>query len=358
MKREYDLRDDGEEIRTARVWLWEATQGFDKREEWLAWLVSHGVSPVFLMSAASVPPEYRPFLDEAERVFGIPAWFLAGLFQVESDWNPFALNSETGAFGISQQMPQYWEARWEELRRMGLVNFNAPGELQWDPRAQILAGAMVLAGKFENNLGINPGTVDWQGDGWKSDVRVWMAVAAYKGWAAWDQIEVGAGPDREMVRQVERVVDAADRIRNVRVVWPVPGYEGRRHITGWFLEPRTLPDGRPYLHAGIDIAAPEGTPAVAAAPGVVTFVGWMGDYGYTITYRSADHLLLYAHLVEGSAKVRVGDAVNPGQVIGLVGNTGRSAGPHLHFEVRDLRSNTLVDPGIFLGVGPTALLGY
>jgi murein DD-endopeptidase MepM/ murein hydrolase activator NlpD len=87
------------------------------------------------------------------------------------------------------------------------------------------------------------------------------------------------------------------------------------------------------MHRGIDIAAPVGTPIVAAAAGVVEFSGWnSGGYGYMIDIRHADGTRTrYAH--NSRLLVRVGDRVDQGQHIAAMGSTGFSTGPHVHFEI-------------------------
>ncbi len=91
--------------------------------------------------------------------------------------------------------------------------------------------------------------------------------------------------------------------------------------------------GRLAFHTGIDIARPWGTPVKAAKSGVVVFAGWKGGYGRCIIIRhSLGYTTRYGHL--SRIYVRVGQRVKTGQVIGAVGSTGRSTGPHLHFEVR------------------------
>lgn len=91
------------------------------------------------------------------------------------------------------------------------------------------------------------------------------------------------------------------------------------------------------LHPGVDLAAPIGTPITAAAGGRVTWVGWKGGYGnYTcIDHGRADNQRFstcYGH--QSKILVALGQQVRAGQVIGQVGSTGASTGPHLHFEVR------------------------
>ncbi len=91
------------------------------------------------------------------------------------------------------------------------------------------------------------------------------------------------------------------------------------------------------LHAGVDLAAAEGTPIYAAADGTVTQAGWYGGYGnytclYHGLYQGKGLSTCYGH--QSAILVRVGQHVSRGQVIGRVGTTGASTGDHLHFEVR------------------------
>ncbi|MEV4274800.1 M23 family metallopeptidase [Actinoplanes xinjiangensis] len=99
------------------------------------------------------------------------------------------------------------------------------------------------------------------------------------------------------------------------------------------------------LHAGIDLAAPDGTPYKAVHGGTVTAAGYAGGYGYSITIRQDDGTeIIYAH--SRRTLVNKGDVVKAGQVIGEVGNTGYSYGTHLHLEVHV--NGTPVDPITFL----------
>ena len=88
-------------------------------------------------------------------------------------------------------------------------------------------------------------------------------------------------------------------------------------------------------HEGIDIAAPKGTPIHSAADGKVVFSGWgPTGYGKMVIIKHKHHLTtLYAH--NSKLLVKKGSRVKQGQKISLMGNTGRSTGPHLHFEVRN-----------------------
>lgn len=86
-------------------------------------------------------------------------------------------------------------------------------------------------------------------------------------------------------------------------------------------------------HKGVDLAAPSGTPVYATADGVISMAQWFSSYGkYVQIEHGAEMQTRYAHL--SSYTVNAGDRVSKGELIGYVGSTGRSTGPHLHYEVR------------------------
>lgn len=88
-------------------------------------------------------------------------------------------------------------------------------------------------------------------------------------------------------------------------------------------------------HAGIDYAAPTGTPIHATADGTVEFVGWRNGYGNTIILKHHSRIsTLYAHQSRFAAGLKAGSKVSQGDLIGYVGSTGWSTGPHLHYEFR------------------------
>jgi hypothetical protein len=113
-------------------------------------------------------------------------------------------------------------------------------------------------------------------------------------------------------------------------VWPVPDSSRITSCFGPRLDPVEYLDGH---HTGLDIGASEGGPLLAARDGQVADARWDDRYGNVVRIAHADGLVtLYAHLSEFA--VTDGQAVSAGQVIGYVGSTGKSTGPHLHFEVR------------------------
>jgi len=106
--------------------------------------------------------------------------------------------------------------------------------------------------------------------------------------------------------------------------------------------------GRPAMHTGLDFRAATGDPVRATANGKVASSGWAGGYGRMVEIDHGNGLSTrYGHLSE--IDVKVGDVVKIGQVIGLVGSTGRSTGPHLHYETRI--DGEAVDPQKFLRAG-------
>ncbi|WP_193227817.1 M23 family metallopeptidase [Aureimonas psammosilenae] len=106
--------------------------------------------------------------------------------------------------------------------------------------------------------------------------------------------------------------------------------------------------GQAAMHTGVDFAAEPGSPVAATAPGEVVFAGENGGYGNMVEVRHADGVSTrYAHL--SSILVTVGAKVSVGSVVGRVGSTGRSTGPHLHYEIR--RAGEAVDPTRYLRAG-------
>lgn len=136
-------------------------------------------------------------------------------------------------------------------------------------------------------------------------------------------------------------VDALARLSRVRelenrYLWPLQG-----RITSYFGR-RNLGMGTSSFHRGIDIAAPMGSTITAARSGTVSFAGWSNQgYGYLVKIRhSGGDETWYGHF--SRITVRVGEYVDQGEPIGLVGSTGISTGPHLHFELYE--AGQAIDP--------------
>ena len=111
-------------------------------------------------------------------------------------------------------------------------------------------------------------------------------------------------------------------------------------------------NGSGAMHAGLDFRGPTGSPILAAAKGTVTFVGRKGGYGNTVEITHGNGMVTrYAHMARFD--VKQGARVDAGQRIGGIGSTGRSTGPHLHFEVRV--NGRAVNPKPFLERAPHVL---
>ena len=114
--------------------------------------------------------------------------------------------------------------------------------------------------------------------------------------------------------------------------------------------------GYSKMHTGVDFGAPSGTPIRAAGSGEIDQAGRESGYGNVVTIRHNDSTqTMYAHMSRFAAGIREGAHVNQGQVIGYVGTTGRSTGPHLHYEVR--LNDQPVNPNGVRGTGGKQLAG-
>lgn len=152
------------------------------------------------------------------------------------------------------------------------------------------------------------------------------------------QLRLKSSQPKHWTMQLPKNVAAIDLNSISKFIQPVTGVISSGF--GWRVHPIT---GEKKLHKGVDFAAPTGTPIFAAADGIVTDAGWTnGGYGNIIELRHDDgSVTLYAHT--NSVYVSKGQTVNRGQAIAEVGTTGRSTGPHLHFEVQP-DGKTAVDP--------------
>jgi murein DD-endopeptidase MepM/ murein hydrolase activator NlpD len=168
---------------------------------------------------------------------------------------------------------------------------------------------------------------------------------------------------RRMLDEMSRVLDDRseklgvldsffmdDRLarKTIPTSMPVSGYYSSNY--GYRIDPI---NGRQEFHTGVDIVVPSGTKVTAAAGGVVSYSGTMPEYGNVVDIDHDNGLTSrYAHL--SKRLVKVGDVVMKGQPIALSGSTGRTTGPHLHFEVRD--KGIPLNPGKFLAMGKNDLL--
>jgi murein DD-endopeptidase MepM/ murein hydrolase activator NlpD len=150
------------------------------------------------------------------------------------------------------------------------------------------------------------------------------------------------------VKELDEALNALDAVkskaRTLPIANPVPGLA----ITSTFGVRRDPILGTPAIHSGMDFRAPTGTRVHATAPGIVVKAGRNGGYGRMV---EVDHgngfSTRYAHMRR--IRVKAGQSINTGDVVGESGNSGRSTGPHLHYEVR--RNGDAIDPLRFLKAG-------
>lgn len=162
--------------------------------------------------------------------------------------------------------------------------------------------------------------------GASGEKEVKYSVVAVNG----DEVERETLAEKVIKEPQEKVV-----VRGTRVMTASRGDGGSGEL-GWPMRGQLTSGYGPRgggFHAGIDIAGNHGDPIYAAESGTVIFAGWNGGYGRMITIDHGDGLTTrYAHCSE--IRVSVGQTVNRSDLIALVGSSGRSTGPHLHFEVR------------------------
>lgn len=150
------------------------------------------------------------------------------------------------------------------------------------------------------------------------------------------------------VKELDEALDALDLIKQQALKLPLANPAAGRSISSGFGVRKDPLIGAAALHSGMDFRAPPGTPARATAAGIVTKAGWNGGYGRMVEIDHGDGFTTrYAHLskvlVAPDQKVATGDEV------GEVGTSGRSTGPHLHYEIR--RDGDAVDPLQFIKAG-------
>jgi hypothetical protein len=155
-----------------------------------------------------------------------------------------------------------------------------------------------------------------------------------------DRLSMAVREEGEKLRALERLISRAGKaLAALPSRWPVRGpvnseFGGRR--SPW--------TSGSEFHSGIDIAAERGTPVQAPAAGTVAFAGPHAEYGLTVVVDHGEDLrTIYGHL--SKIGVALGQKIERGGELGLTGNTGRSSGPHLHYEI--LVRNRPVNPRAF-----------
>jgi murein DD-endopeptidase MepM/ murein hydrolase activator NlpD len=286
-------------------------------------------------------------VEAVSRETGVPADVLLAIMDIESDGNPDVV-SPAGAVGLMQILPQYHAHR---AQKYG-------GNLQ-DPRVNIRVGAEILKEKFDQVKARNPSL---------SDDQAWaLAAAAYFGALDWKTLSVTGARDAigtSGYQYVDLFTELRSRYRRVyqeQGILAQPLFGGLYQVSAWtggqsypltqgFGETEFARTSGFYAggrHPGIDLGVPHGTPITAPFQAKVIQAGWNGGYGYSVTLEvqanGKTYQILVGHMAEVPS-VSVGQIVQPGQVLGKVGSTGASTGPHIHLEVRE--NGVPVDPKV------------
>lgn len=165
-----------------------------------------------------------------------------------------------------------------------------------------------------------------------------------------DKLERQIGLQNSSYRELARLADEREmQLKEMPAILPangplVSGYGMRRHP---ILRVRKM-------HRGIDVLVDTGSPVVATGDGVIKKAEYNSSYGHhvIVDHTSTGYSTVYAHLSEIPSNIRPGTAVERGEAIGVSGNTGRSTGPHLHYEVRDADGRRL-NPVLFVAPSMT-----
>lgn len=282
-------------------------------------VIEAGAGAVQDVGWSKVPSDvlrWQAHILQAGSACGVDPLLIAAIIQQESGGNPQAVSS-AGAGGLMQLMPG-------TSREMGVTN-------PFDPTQNIRAGTCYMRKQL---------------DRYGNDLI--LALAAYNAGAG-NVDKYGGVPEFAETKKYVKIVSSTylslkgqaqpqpqaqpqNTNQNI-MIWPVSG-----PIT-------TQPSA---THMALDIAAPLGTAVVSAYGGHVSAVGWGGDYGKRVIIDHGNgYQTLYAHF--SSFTVKEGEQVNQNQMIGRIGSTGRSTGPHLHFEVR--LHGSLLNPWDYLPKG-------
>ena len=143
-----------------------------------------------------------------------------------------------------------------------------------------------------------------------------------------DHMQAEAEAQRQIQRELAAFLqDRRSILAYTPSIWPVRGW-----VTSGYGYRKSPFTGKRQFHAGLDISTRSGTPVISPADGVVTFANRDGAYGKMLAINHGNGMVTrYGHLKK--FKVKVGQKIARGQTVGLVGSTGRTTGPHLHYEV-------------------------
>jgi hypothetical protein len=258
----------------------------------------------------------------------LPPALLAAQSQVESGYQVDAISS-AGAVGIMQFLPSTWATEGIDGNHDGQVSILDP------------ADAIYSAARLDCN---NLAAIHAAGIGGDTTGLMLAAYNAGLGTVLGCRCLPAITQTQNYVASIERL--APQLAATPPPPAPTTAGQLRYPIAVRAVVTQTYgPHAGGTFHPGIDLAAPAGTPILAATTGTITYAGWETGYGnYICLAATPTFATCYAHLA--TITVVGGQPVVAGQQLGTEGTTGDSTGPHLHFEVR--RNGTTVDPAPYL----------
>jgi len=286
---------------------------------------------------ATVPAAYEALVVRAAHTCPpITGPLLAAQLEAESGWNPRAV-SPAGAQGLAQFLPSTWRSEGLDGDGDGLRD-------PFDPADAIASQASFMCDLFAA-VTADPSLVGDPTD---------LALAAYNAGLGAVQRYHAIPPYPETLAYIQRIRRLTARYADPSASTPGAGPPGSwvRPINPSAVLTAGFGLRAGQLHAGIDFAAPIGTPIYAASNGTVLAAGPATGFGQWVKLRHpGDITTVYGHL--SRTTVTVGQAVQAGQLIAYSGNEGHSTGPHLHFEVGP--HDNPVDPIAFYAAHGTPL---
>ena len=308
-----------------------------------------------LRADAPIPAPYVAWVNQAGRLCGqISPALIAAQLDLESGWNPKAVaHNPASNGGDAKGLAQFQDATWKTWG----ADYNHNGtNSPFDGQDAIYAqGKFMCSNAAWAQQQIATGSI-------KGDV-VRIALAAYfcgRGCISSHHGVPASGPENAYPKQVlSRLPKYAAAVSPAGGQWVLPVAAGQYQISS----PFGSRDGT--FHAGVDLAAPRGTPIVAAGPGTVTVVtcqagngscdrdggaGVSGCGWYVEIVHANGYVTRYCHMLTRPI-VAVGQSIQAGQQIGVVGMSGNASGPHLHFEVHTSKpatSKNAIEPLAFL----------
>ncbi len=287
------------------------------RRAWLTWIVCAGLSGILFIAAGTYV--WMRVRREAAEVRELRA-------EIEQH------RSRTAALEAGASRVQSELERLQEFERRVRVIANLPKrnlEATVDSAPRGVGGGAETPDSATPPIGVPTGTYSGTEPGPAAPRAPEASLAPSEPIGAREEkleqrVRFDAASFEDLLAQLE---GKAERLASTPSVWPTRGWVTSQF--GWRISPFT---GKRDLHEGIDIAGDFGTPVAAPARASVVFAGPKGPLGTTVILDHGNGVrTTYGHLRE--TRVRDGDRIERGQIVGTIGNTGRSTGPHLHYAI-------------------------